>query len=230
MKYLVLGAVVLGFIAGAAYIGYGGLPSSPLPENAPKSEIRLSPRQQMSPEQAALIRENPYATEVEQRLAKFAAGLRELVQDPVILQGVRDANGKDKMRSMEEITALDEDWIGTKTLTPFITSFLTNQIAQRLLVFQKENPGFKELFIADAYGLNVAETDKTSDYYQADESWWVNAMNRGAGKLLHGNIEFDQSSQTEAIAFYVPVSDPESKRAIGVLKAVLDVSTLGKSL
>lgn len=211
------------------YVSQTSPASSTVGQKIP-SEIRLSPRQQMTMDQAALVKPNAYAPEVEERLTTVAASLQQIVTDPVIIAGVQAANEKDKLLSTADITLQDEQWIASKELTPFISAFMTNATAQQLTAYQRDNPGFKELFIADAYGLNVGQTDKTSDFYQADESWWVNAMKGGQGKVFHGKIEFDQSSQTEAISIYVPVIDPSTRIAIGVLKAVLDVSSIGHSL
>ena len=44
----------------------------------------------------------------------------------------------------------------------------------------------------------------------------------------HGKIEFDESSQTEAISLYVPVMD--GGKAIGVFKGVLDLSSISGQL
>src|ERR1043166_5536238 len=168
-------------------------------KNAP-TEVRVAPRKQMAQAQADQVSQSKLAPQVEQVLVKEVQLLQTLSTDATVLTETRTANDKDKNLSAGDITSLDATWIGSKKVTPTIQTFMTNPGALALLSFQKTHPEFKEVFIADAYGLNVAETDKTSDFYQADEWWWVEGMNGGAGKTLHGNIEFDQSSQTEAIS------------------------------
>jgi len=182
----------------------------------------------MTREQAAKVTEVALAPQVESVLEKEVQLLQALASDPEVLSATRASNDANKNLSFADITSLDTAWIATKSVTPTIQKFLTNQGAQTLLAFQKAHHEFKEVFIADAFGLNAAETDKTSDFYQADESWWVNAMNGGAGRTLHGHIEFDQSSHTEAISVYVPVLD--GTKAIGVIKGVIDLSSIGAAL
>ena len=170
------------------------------------------------------------APEVENVLDQEITTLGMLAQDPVVISETQKSNQKNKDLTKAEIDRLDRDWQQSKTITPFIRMFLENATAERLLAFQKNHPGFKEIFVADAYGLNVGQTDKTSDYYQADESWWTDSFNAGKGKTFHGKIEFDASSQTEAISIYIPIMNPESGAAIGVLKGVLDLLSIKNSL
>ncbi|MDO8514414.1 MAG: hypothetical protein Q7S50_02625 [bacterium] len=168
--------------------------------------------------------------EVEDVLTKETRTIEELAKDPLIISEVIASNEKDGALSGGDIARLDGEWQKSKEVTPFIQQFLSNKTAEILLAFQKINPGFKEVFVTNVYGLNVGQTDKTSDYYQADEAWWQDSFNGGAGKTLHGQIEFDESSQTEAISLYVPIIDPVSSKVIGVLKGVLDLVVIKRQL
>jgi hypothetical protein len=168
------------------------------------------------------------APEVETVLTQETNILMALAADPTIISAVRTSNEKNKLLSADEIQRVDKEWQDSKSVTSFIAQFMSNPTALSLVTFQKTHPEFKEIFVADATGLNVAQTDKTSDYYQADETWWINSFNNGNGLTTHGNIEFDESSQTEAISLYVPVMD--GSRAIGVFKGVLDLASISNQL
>ncbi len=230
IRWIFIIIVACAIVAGGFY-AVSKYAASATPSDAkPQSEIRLDPRTQMTPAQAALVKEPSLAAEVEQILTKEEGVLAAVTTDAVVLDAVRSANAKDKSLSMAEITTLDKAWIASKTTTAAMQAIMQNAASQKLLAFQAINPGFKEIFVADAYGLNAAETDKTSDYYQADEAWWVNSFNGGTGKIIHGPIEFDQSSQTEAISLYIPVIDPSTGTAIGVMKGVLDLSSVSNQL
>ncbi len=170
------------------------------------------------------------APEVEAILAEETEKLKILVANSVIVDEVRASNEKNKNLAQAEIQTIDKEWQASKNINPFIQKFLDNKTAVELRAFQNQYPGFKEIFVADAYGLNVGQTNKTSDYYQADEAWWVDSFNGGVGKIMHGKIEFDQSSQTEAISIYLPIMDTVSGKAIGVLKGVLDLRAIKSAL
>ena len=102
--------------------------------------------------------------------------------------------------------------------------FLDNSTGTRLREFQTISPKHVELFITDQYGANIAATDRTTDFYQADEEWWHAAFNGGQGCVYIGQPEYDQSSQTFAISIVVPVLSGD--RAVGVLRSTWDVTEL----
>ena len=170
------------------------------------------------------------APEVEAVLDRKIALIRELVEDPVIVNEVKKANQQHKDISLQEILKLDTRWRSTEGIDEFIEPFLTNEIAHKLIEFQERHPGFSEIFVVDMYGLNVGQTNKTTDYYQADEDWWIGAYNSGKGKASHGTIEFDESAQTEAISLYIPVMDGINNKAIGVIKAVVSITAIKMDL
>lgn len=170
------------------------------------------------------------APEVEAVLDRKIALIRELVEDPVIVNEVKKANQQHKDISLQEILKLDTRWRSTEGIDEFIEPFLTNEIAHKLIEFQERHPGFSEIFVVDMYGLNAGQTNKTTDYYQADEDWWIGAYNSGKGKASHGTIEFDESAQTEAISLYIPVMDRINNKAIGVIKAVVSITAIKMDL
>lgn len=169
------------------------------------------------------------APEVEKILSEKMALLSTLATEPAFVEAVQSSNQKNASLSPDDIRRLDLEWQGATEPTPFISQFMENAIAKRLIAFQKSHLEFKEIFIADAHGLNMAQTDRTSDYYQADESWWIQSFNEGRGRVLHGTIEFDESSQTEAISIYIPVKN-DNAQAIGVIKGVIDLSAISSEL
>ena len=84
--------------------------------------------------------------------------------------------------------------------------------------------------VTDKRGLICGETNKTTDYYQADEQWWITAYNLGKGKSYYGGIEYDESAMAEVISIYVPVIDPGINKAIGVIKAACDITAIKMEL
>jgi len=167
-----------------------------------------------------------FSEEVNQILERKKELIKNLAQDPYLIRLVREANEKNQGLSNTAINRLDERWQRTEGIDDFIKPFITNETALFLVAFQEENDVFSEIFVTDEKGLIVGETNKTSDYYQADEEWWVQTYNEGKGKEFFGEIEYDESSRSEAIPIYVPVLDPDSREAIGVIKAVCDITAI----
>ncbi len=219
MKNFLIVIVLLILISGVVYFYVNkktALVPAPVTESAPVAKTES--------------KETQLAPEVEVVLASETEKLKILVANLVVVSEVRASNEKNKNLTQAEIQTLDKEWQASKNINPFIQKFLDNKTAEELRAFQNQNPSFKEIFVADAYGLNVGQTNKTSDYYQADESWWVDSFNGGVGKITHGKIEFDQSSQTEAISIYLPIMDTASGKAIGVFKGVLDLKAIKNKL
>lgn len=171
-----------------------------------------------------------FIPEVEVVLNGKIAMISALVQDQVIVAEIRKSNERSKNLSLQEILEFDKQWRKAIDSDDFIQGFLTNAVALRLIEFQNENPGFPEIFVVDAYGLNVGQTNKTTDFYQADEDWWVRSYNKGAGLAFHGPIEFDESAHTVAVALYVPIVDSMTNRVIGVTKTIVDIAFIKSEL
>jgi hypothetical protein len=171
-------------------------------------------------------RENRFSEEVEQLLQQKIQLIRSLAEDPRIIKFVKESNEKNKSLTPREVDQLDKKWRNVNGIDEFIGSFISNECARALIAFQEAHEGFAEIFIADAVGLIVGETNKTSDYYQADEGWWIKAYHDGRGKSYYGEIEYDDSARAEAIALYVPVIDPQTRQAIGVIKSIYNISSI----
>lgn len=181
-------------------------------------------------EQAAGAKEE-FSEEVAAVLEKRIDTLQEVTQDPVILQAVRESNEKNGGVPLTDILTVDRKWIAKdKSVDAFVKGLLTNACANRLMVFQDAHDGYPEIFIADAKGANVCMTNRTSDYYQADEDWWVQGYNGGHGKAFYGKIEYDESAMAESIPVFLPVRDPATQQAIGVMKAVVDITAIKREL
>ena len=132
--------------------------------------------------------------------------------------------------SDKDIAELERQWSASPQMNELAKSLVTNEGAQWLIDFQEQHDGFSEIFVTDTRGLIAAATNRTSDYLQADESWWVETFNTGKGKSHYGAIEYDESAYSESIPLYVPIIDPQTSRAIGVLKAVCDITAIKMEL
>lgn len=172
----------------------------------------------------------PLTSEVEKILDNKIFLVRDLIRHPTIIAEVKRANDDHQALSLQEILELDTRWRNAEGVDDFIKPFITNEVAFLLIQFQEDHIGFSEVFVTDVYGLNVGQTNKTTDYYQADEDWWIGAYNSGMGKAYHGPIEFDESAQAEAISLYIPIMDPETSTVIGVVKAVVSIAAIKMEL
>ncbi len=218
MKKIMI-VVVLVIIAFLGWFGYQNYLNSKSLENlinSPKTTEETGVKTSLTPE-------------IEAILFKKIKLVENFAKQVNIITAVEAQNVKNAGLTQSKIKELDDKWIATKQVDEFIESFMTNDTAIALTEFQDSNPGFVEIFVTDKYGLIVGETNKTSDYLQSDEDWWVKAYGNGAGKSYYSEIEYDDSSKSESIALYVPVYNNQNT-AVGVIKTVFAITALKNEL
>ena len=80
-------------------------------------------------------------------------------------------------------------------------------------------PVFGEVFITNAYGANVAQTGRTTDYRQDDETWWQVSEEHGS---YVGDVEFDESAGIYSVEICNRIDDRNGEM-LGVLKSVMNI-------
>jgi serine phosphatase RsbU (regulator of sigma subunit) len=123
---------------------------------------------------------------------------------------------------------MEARWPGLAPDSEKMREFLQHPIAADLREFQSINPLFVEIFVTDARGRLLATTEKTSDYFQADEEWWQRAW---SAKLLGAEIDgihYDESAVVYSVDVAVPIRDRRSPDdpPVGVVKGVINASPL----
>lgn len=137
----------------------------------------------------------------------------------------------DKLDNVQEyISQKDEEWtsVPKKEITAFMQTLIDNKLSEELrqkielkkyFTAQYGYNVFTEVFVTNKYGANVAQSQKTTDYYQADEQWWQEATRNGT---YLEDVKYDKSSDVYSIAICHRIDD-ENGKFIGVLKAVLNI-------
>jgi len=124
---------------------------------------------------------------------------------------------------------MDKKWAGASSDDPFVKAYLGSRISISMQDVVRLRRNISEFFITDKFGGLVAASNKTSDFYQADEDWWQAAFNGGKGKDYIGDIEFDSSTGTLGIPFAIPIRN-KTGDLIGICKAVVDASSFFSAL
>ena len=160
---------------------------------------------------------------------------RSLALTPTLLNAVEAANksykGKNREAIAAEIMRIDEIWQRQPKINETIRKYLSNSVSQYLHdIIRLQGHKYAEIFVTDEQGALVGATGKTTDFYQADEEWWVRAFNKGNGRCIIAGVDFDESVQERTIAIAVPVRDPASNTVMGVLKVVLKADYIFRSV
>ncbi len=157
--------------------------------------------------------------------------LSKLVQDRV--DEVNAFYGSDllfKAANLERIQVLDQQWraanAGNNDNDPLVRKTLNSVVSSELREFRETFPENTEVFVTDKYGALIAATNRTSDYYQADEDWWQAAYNNGKGAVYFGQPEFDESSKTFGIILAVPIVGHGTNEVTGVMRTTINIDAI----
>lgn len=157
------------------------------------------------------------------------AEVRAWLSDPVLINAVKAQNEKHAGLSDGDISSLDQQWrseaeSGSGAL---IDAVLANELS-KFLGSKKEASGakFSEIFVMDNKGLNVGQSDVTSDYMQGDEAKWQKTYQAGPDAVFLDEVEFDDSSQTFQSQVSLTVVDPADGSAIGAITLGVNVENL----
>ncbi len=128
----------------------------------------------------------------------------------------------DRAMSEAELAQLDAAWGKMDRSDVRLKAVLDNAAASELRRIQTEDPRLAELLVTDRHGQLVAATGRTTDFYQADESWWKKVRDAEGRITYIPPVSYDASSKVWSVDICVPII--REGQVVGVGKAVLDLS------
>ena len=163
-------------------------------------------------------------TQFERRFRDSIRFLDAHLSDERILDALRDANHAQEQLTLDRMLNMDQAWQDATD-----EASAQAQIDERtdaacnasLREFQARHPQFAEVLVTGRKGLVVCLTNRTSDYYQADEEWWRETYRESRGRKWYGQLEYDGSAGTYAVPVYTPIVDPNTRNVIGIAKGVV---------
>lgn len=149
---------------------------------------------------------------------------REFLVDDLEISNQEFEQIEDKESHIE---SEDEKWRNSKNIqeNKLTSSILNNSLSQELrsrIDFYNEKYEediFPEIFVTNKYGVVVGSSNQTSDYYQADETWWVETKENG---FYVENLAYDESTDTYSLAICLNITD-DSNNFLGELKIIYNV-------
>ncbi len=155
--------------------------------------------------------------------------VKQWISNSTVIEAVKAQNAKHAGISQADIDKMDKDWraqtdAGSK---PMIDAILGNALSA-FLAEQKNSAGglVTEIFVMDNRGLNVGQSDVTSDYWQGDEAKWQKTYSAGPGAIFVDEVEMDESTQTFQSQLSMSIVDPASGQVIGAITVGINVDAL----
>ncbi len=144
---------------------------------------------------------------------------------PEVLDEVQSANQQpfDLAKFNLSVEEIEREWAETDPIySKFQRQLLENSASQFLREFNNVFTAFREIMVTDQRGRVVAASNKSGDYFQADEAWWQRAYLEGQGKRYVSGIQFDESANVYGMEIAQPIRESEGREVIGVIKVIVD--------
>lgn len=179
----------------------------------------------------ALLPAGPAGAEQDIRITAVAdyveANVRPWLTEPAIINAVIAQNALHSRLNQAEIQDLDARWRAelSSGKRPLIDATLSNPLSLYLKGRQRAAEGLlTEIFVMDNRGLNVGQSDITSDYWQGDEAKWLKSF--GAGLVHIEEAERDESTQLMQSQASLPIRDPSNDEIIGAITVGVNLDAL----
>ena len=149
--------------------------------------------------------------------------------DPSVISAINSQNARHASLGQNDIDRLDGQWrsetsSGNRKL---VDEVLSNQLSGYLGSVKGEASGlYTEIFVMDNKGLNVGQSDVTSDYWQGDEDKWKKTYLVGPDAVFIDEVEFDESTQTFQSQLNLSVVDPNTGAVIGAITVGVNIDML----
>lgn len=170
------------------------------------------------------------ANQFEAELKALTTGkIADISGSQEVIAAVKKQNELTRAFDQSRIDDLDRTWRAEAESNdqPMIDEVLGNDLSGYLMDIQDGSGGlFTEIFVMDAKGLNVGQSDVTSDYWQGDEAKWKETFGKGSGSVLIGDLEQDESTQQLQSQVSVTVADPDTGEPIGAVTFGINIEQL----
>jgi hypothetical protein len=156
------------------------------------------------------------------------ANVRAWFNDPIIIKAIKAQDAKNANLKQADIDVLDKKWRAEVETDshPFIDSVLGNEVSAFLKAKQEASGGtITEIFVMDDRGLNVGQSDVTSDYWQGDEAKFQKSFGVGPDALFVDSAEKDESTQMLQSQASMTIKD-ETGKPIGAITIGINLDQL----
>jgi hypothetical protein len=126
---------------------------------------------------------------------------------------------------VQAVSAADHSTASAKNAAP-AAGVLNNSASQLLRRRRDLDPRFLRIVATDGTGAVVAATLRPTITSYAQNELWQGVFNNGQGAIKVGDILADDFTKAYYVTIGVPVADPASNAAIGVLNASVDITSL----
>lgn len=130
---------------------------------------------------------------------KAITEIRDWLSSPIVEMSVLAHNRRYEGVDQAKIDALDKAWRSERDSQdqPLIAATLSSPLSTYLTQIQAKSGGIlTEIFVMNAYGLNVGQSGITSDFWQGDEAKFQKTFQVSPTAVFIDEPEFNEASKT----------------------------------
>ncbi len=145
-----------------------------------------------------------------------------LAGDPAIVAAAKDGSARASQMNLTALApdALEQRFNASRALgSAAAADALLGRIQRYLDV--------SALTVTDERGYNVLTTDRSSDFQQADEEWWVRAVREG---VTPSSATYDEASGRVIVSLASVIREAEGSPALGVVSARFGLLSLDEAI
>lgn len=185
---------------------------------------------------------SPSVVSAQESQTNYNAPGKFLINEPVI-QNIRDFTDTEIVRlaiqsqnallgdiSESEILKLDQAWRGeTKSDDqPLISAKLSSPLSSYLTRVQAHSIGlYTEIFVMDKNGLNVGQSNISSDYWQGDEAKFQKTYQVGPNTVFIDEPEYKDDLGLWVAQVNMSIADEDGKK-IGAITTEINLNELAR--
>ncbi len=168
------------------------------------------------------------ANEVDDYVKSLIPEIKTWLSHDLVVSGIKSQNEKHASLTQTDIDKLDKQWRAevSGAAKPLVDEVMSKDVSGFLKEKKAQSEGkYTEIFLMDNRGLNVGQSDITSDYWQGDEAKWKSTFLKGADAIHVSEVEFDESTQTYQAQLSLPVVD-STGQVIGAVTVGISIEEL----
>jgi len=168
--------------------------------------------------------------EIEAAAKLFAEqSVSQWLGNPLVITAIKAQNEKNASVTQSQIDAMDKAWRAESAGSggPMITEVTGNSLSKFLREVKDGEQGLvTEIFVMDDKGLNVGQSDVTSDFWQGDEAKWQKTYAASPKAMFVDDVEMDESTQSFQTQISIAITDPDTGKNIGAVTIGVDAEGL----
>ena len=155
--------------------------------------------------------------------------LKEFVNTEIVTVSIKNQNTKYGEIKQDRIDNLDQQWRSEyeSDIQPMISAVLSNPLSSYLTRVQAHSIGlYTEIFVMDAHGLNVGQSNISSDFWQGDEDKFQKTFPIGSDSIFIDEPEYNAEQGTWTTQVNMSIADPDTNTSIGAITIEVNLTEL----